>query len=135
MKRIAIAMVALLVASASVRAGEKELTPAQRGYKALTETAFIPAFWTQNAIPTAWKQWENVKEKPADYEAAVRDRYGLHEAPYPNNGLPMGFRKAPRLLNTGVGIDCMLCHAGSINGKSYVGLGNSTLDIQAIFEE
>ena len=76
-----------------------------------------------------------MKAKPADYDAAVRDRYGLHEAPYPNNGLPMGFRKAPRVFNTGVGIDCMLCHASSIMGKSYVGLGNSTLDIQAIFEE
>src|SRR3954447_26416396 len=89
MKRSAVAMLALLVAAASGRAGEKELTPAERGYKALTETAFIPAFWTQNAIPTAWKQWENVNSKPADYEAAVRERYGLHEAPYPNNGLPM----------------------------------------------
>lgn len=126
----------LLVACATpVGAAEKELAPAERGYKALTETAFIPAFWTQSAIPNAWKQWENVKQKPADYDAAVRNRYGLHEAPYPNDGLPMGFRKAPRLLNTGIGIDCMLCHAGSINGKSYVGLGNSTLDIQAIFEE
>jgi hypothetical protein len=125
----------LLVACATpVAAAEKELTPAERGYKALTETAFIPAFWTQNAIPNSWKQW-GVKEKPADYDAAVRERYGLHEAPYPNDGLPMGFRKAPRLFQTGVGIDCMLCHAGSIMGKSYVGLGNSTLDVQAIFEE
>jgi hypothetical protein len=125
----------LLIACATpAPAAEKELAPADRGYKALTETAFIPAFWTHNAIPNAWKQWD-VKQKPADYDAAVRDRYGLHEAPYPNDGLPMGFRKAPRLLNTGVAIDCMLCHAGSIMGKSYVGLGNSTLDIQAIFEE
>lgn len=29
----------------------------------------------------------------------------------------------------------MLCHGGSIFGKSYVGLGNSTLDIQALFED
>lgn len=116
-------------------AAEKAPTPAERGYKALTETAFIPAFWTQNAIPNAWKQWEGTKQKPANYDAAVRERYGLHEASYPNDGLPMGFRKAPRLFNTGVGIDCMLCHGGSIMGKSYVGLGNSTLDIQAIFEE
>jgi hypothetical protein len=136
MTRIAVALVALLLISTTTLAGEKEreLTQSEKGYKALTETAFIPAFWTQNAIPNAWKQW-GLKEKPANYDAAVRERYGLHEAPYPNDGLPMGFRKAPRLLATGVGIDCMICHAGSINGKSYVGLGNSTLDIQAIFEE
>ena len=29
----------------------------------------------------------------------------------------------------------MLCHGGSILGKSYIGLGNSTLDIQALFED
>src|SRR5262249_44995422 len=31
--------------------------------------------------------------------------------------------------------DCMLCHGGSIAGKSYVGLGNSSLEIQALFED
>src|SRR5262245_15611446 len=116
------------------KANAKELTPAERGYKALTETAFIPAFWTPNAFPNVWKQW-GVSEKPEKYDEAILERYGLHSAPYPNNGLPMGFRKAPLLAKTGVGIDCMLCHAGSIVGKSYVGLGNSTLDVQAIFEE
>src|SRR6266542_6303905 len=98
MKRFA--SLVLLAFAAPAVAAEKELTPAERGHKALTQTAFIPAFWTPKAIPNAWKQW-GVKEKPADYDAAVRERYGLHEAPYPNDGLPMGFRKAPRLLNTG----------------------------------
>ena len=125
---------ALLVFAAPALAAEKEPTPAERGYKALTQTAFIPAFWTPKAIPNAWKQW-GVKAKPADYDAAILERYGLHTAPYSNGGLPMGFRKAQRLFNTGVGIDCMLCHGGAIMGKSYVGLGNSTLDVQAIFEE
>jgi mono/diheme cytochrome c family protein len=72
---------------------------------------------------------------PADYDAAFRARYGLHPAPYPNDGLPMGLRKANLVFGTGVGADCMLCHGGSILGKSYVGLGNSTLDVQALFEE
>jgi mono/diheme cytochrome c family protein len=136
MKRFAVVPLALVFASASAPAAEKdkELTPAEKGYKALTETAFVPAFWTQKAIPNAWQQW-GVGAKPADYDAAVRERYGLHEAPYPNDGLPMGFRKAQRLLNTGVGIDCMLCHGGSIMGKSYIGLGNTALDVQAVFEE
>lgn len=109
-------------------------TPAERGHKALTTTAFIPAFWKTPAYGNAWKQW-GVKEKPADYDAAFRDRYGLHPAPYPNDGLPMGLRKSPALLGQGLGADCMLCHGGSVLGKSYVGLGNSSLDIQALFEE
>lgn len=127
-----IALFALVMTAAPAFAADKP--PAERGYKALTETAFIPAFWTPNAIPTVWKQW-GLKEKPADFDAVFRERYGLHEAPYPNDGLPMGLRKAPLLFKTGIGIDCMVCHAGSIMGKSYVGLGNSSLDLQALFDE
>ena len=41
----------------------------------------------------------------------------------------------PGLLGKGLATDCMLCHGGSILGKSYVGLGNSSLDFQALFEE
>src|SRR5437016_1142004 len=111
-----------------------EPTPAQRGKKALTETAYIPAFWLPESVPNAWKQW-GVAEKPADYDAAFRERYGLHPAPYPNDGLPMGLRKAWALLRPGISADCMMCHGGSILGTSYIGLGNSTLDIQAVFEE
>jgi mono/diheme cytochrome c family protein len=112
-----------------------EPTPAERGRKALTETAFVPAFWSPKAVSTAWKQW-GAGQEPANYWAAFRDRYGLHEAPYPNGGLPMGMRKAKFLLGTtGIGVDCMMCHGGSILGTSYVGLGNSTLDVHALFEE
>lgn len=117
-----------------VAAGFAVSGDADRGKKALTETAFIKAFWPRFAIDNAWRAW-GLKEKPADYPAAFRDRYGLHASPYPNGNLPMGLRKAGLLIGTGVGIDCMLCHGGSILGKSYVGLGNSSLDIQALFEE
>jgi cytochrome c553 len=126
-------VVLLLLAAAP--AGATEPTAAARGKKALTETPFIPAFWATRAVPEAWRQWDGVKEKPADYPTALRDRYGLHPAPYPNGDLPMGLRKASAGFGTGLGTDCMLCHGGSILGTSYIGLGNSTLDIQALFEE
>jgi mono/diheme cytochrome c family protein len=111
-----------------------EPDPAERGYKALTTTAFSPGFWKTTSVENAWKEW-GLKEKPADYDADFRERYGLHPAPYSNDGLPMGLRKADILFKKGIGADCMLCHGGSILGKSYVGLGNSTLDIQALFED
>jgi hypothetical protein len=112
-----------------------EPTPAERGYKALTQTAFIPASWRPRAYENAWKQWPGVQEKPADYDAAFRDHYGLHPAPYPNSGLPMGLRPGTFLFVKGMAMDCMLCHGGSILGKSYIGLGNASLDVQAVFEE
>ena len=131
-----IALVALAVLFSPLFAAQPELTPAERGKKALTETAFIPAFWREGALDNVWRHWDGVTSKPADYDAAIRERYGLHEAPYPSDGFPMGLRKARSgLLGTGVGADCMLCHGGSILGKSYIGLGNASLDIHAVFEE
>jgi mono/diheme cytochrome c family protein len=107
---------------------------AARGKAALENTAFIRGFWPTAAYQNVWKQW-GLKEKPADYPAAVAERYGLHPAPYPNTDYPMGLRKAGLLLGTGVGIDCLTCHGGSIFGKSHVGLGNASLDIHSLFEE
>src|SRR5262245_45660433 len=130
-------LVILLLVALALPAPAAEPTPtaAERGRKALTTTAFSPAFWNAKAFPDAWKYWDGVKEKPADYDAALRERYGLHPAPYPNDGLPMGLRKTPLLLAPGLGPVCMLCNGGSVLGKSYIGLGNSTLDIQALFED
>ena len=109
-------------------------TPAERGKAALQSTAFIKAFWPKSAYDNAWKTW-GLKAKPDDYPAAFQARYGLHPADYPNDGFPMGLRKADMLFGKGLGIDCMTCHGGSILGKSHIGLGNSSLDIQALFEE
>ncbi len=109
-------------------------TAADRGKSALEGTAFIRGFWPTAAYRNVWKQWGETA-KPADLNAAVAERYGLHPAPYPNDGYPMGLRKAGLLLGTGVGIDCMTCHGGNIFGKSMVGLGNTSLDIHALFED
>jgi mono/diheme cytochrome c family protein len=132
MSRVAVLALALIAAPTSIRGAEP--TPAERGQKALTGTAFIPAFWGPRAVENVWKQW-GIAAKPADFDAAFRDRYGLHPAPYPSDGLPMGLRKARYVLGTGIGADCMLCHGGSVLGTSYVGLGNASLDIQGLFED
>src|SRR5205085_5241239 len=44
-------------------------------------------------------------------------------------------RPSQFLLTRGITTDCLLCHGGSIAGRSYIGLGNSTLDLQALFED
>lgn len=111
-----------------------ELTPAERGKKALVESSFIAPIWRMPAYENVWKQW-GLKEKPADYPRAVRERFGLHPATYDNAGLPMGIRKATFLIVNGFNIDCMACHGSSIFGTSYIGLGNSSFDAQALFSE
>ena len=74
---------------------------------------------------------------PADYARAFRERYGLHEAPYENGGLPMGFTRPRGLLGLGHGLgnDCLLCHGGTVAGQTIVGLGNTSLDMQSLYEE
>jgi Cytochrome c len=131
--RLAMTLLATILVGTGSQGAEP--THAERGRTALESKAFIPAFWPRAAYDLAWKQW-GVAEKPKDYAAAFNDRYGLHPAPYANNGLPMGLRVAPYLpLVKGIALDCMTCHGGSVFGKSIVGLGNASLDIQALFED
>jgi mono/diheme cytochrome c family protein len=98
------------------------------------EPPLNPPPWSMRAYSKAWTQW-GLEEKPADHDRRFRGRYGLHEAPYPNNGLPMGLHVAGGLLGKGVGTDCLLCHAGRVAGQTIVGLGNSALDLQGLFDE
>jgi mono/diheme cytochrome c family protein len=121
-----------------VPASAAELTAVERGKRALLGQGYDPPTLTPAAYEKVWQQW-GLKEKPAaaDYARLFRERYGMHEAPYANDGLPMGMRLMPGALGMGkgIGMDCLLCHGGSIAGKSYVGLPNSTLDYQAFYEE
>ncbi len=113
-------------------------TAAQRGKKALLTRTYDPARVPRTAYDNAWKHWGvDKKPDPDDYDRLFRDRYGLHPAPYPNDGLPMGLRKGELLITRrkGISFDCLVCHGGSIFGTSYVGLGNSSLDFHLLHEE
>lgn len=118
-------------------ASPQEAPSAARGEKALKGRAFVAATWSPKSYEDLWKHWEPpLKEAPGNDDQAVRDYYGLHPAPYANGNLPMGLRQAKNLLGgKGIAVDCMLCHGGSILGQSYLGLGNSSLDIQALWED
>jgi mono/diheme cytochrome c family protein len=107
---------------------------AARGRDALLGECYSGPLTSRRGYESLWQQW-GLTAKPADYAAAVADRYGLHPAPYPNDGLPMGLRPAPGTRQPSVGIDCMLCHAGSIFGKSYVGLPNTSLELTGLFTD
>jgi hypothetical protein len=127
------ALIVLTLVAPGLAAAEPD---AGRGEKALTTRAFTPASWPASAYDELWKHWgPDVTAPPREYDRVVRERYGLHAAPFENGRYPMGLREAKGLLAKGITNDCMLCHAGSIMGKSYIGLGNATLDLQALFED
>lgn len=109
---------------------------AERGRQALLTRAFNIPLWKAEAYDSAWRNWGTGLEKPPkDYARAFMERYGLHPAPYKNGRYPMGLRPGTFLFKQGLASDCLMCHGGSIAGKSHVGLGNASLDIQAVFED
>jgi hypothetical protein len=137
MMRWTFVFLGLLAGLAAAPYGATEETAARRGQKALLGKSYNPATMTQGAYDNAWKHW-GLPARPAakDYDRLFRERYGLHPAPYPNGGLPMGVRYAPNVFGfKGISTDCLVCHGGSILGKSYVGLGNTALDFETFFEE
>ena len=108
---------------------------AGRGRAALLERCFSAPLVARAAYERLWKQW-GLASRPEDFDAQVRERYGLHDAPYPNDGLPMGLRPTDgRGGVASVGIDCMLCHGGAMFGKSYIGLPNTSIDLASLFRD
>ncbi len=111
---------------------------AERGRVAMTLKGFLKPAWSEGAYRNAGRLWDqpapDPDTDPKAYAALFRYRYGLHPAPFPNDGLPLGLRRgiSPEGVKSGLQIDCMVCHGGSIGGQSYVGLGNTQLDIKAL---
>jgi hypothetical protein len=92
--RLAVLAVVLGVTSTVAAA---EPTAAQRGEKALLGRHFTAPAISLKAYRNVWRFWEgDLKEAPADFDRLFRERYGMHEAPYPNKGYPMGLRERRR---------------------------------------
>lgn len=121
--------------------GGSNPTAAERGKIALTRRSFIAPTWSLDAYKNVRQFWnENAADPdktPRAFAEEFQKRYGLHEPPYPNDGLPMGLRKATSRdgRKVGIQVDCLICHGGSIGGTTLIGLGNSTLDLRTLFED
>ena len=132
---VALALLACAGRSLADGPERKEQPRADRGREAVHgQPPLNPPVWAPAAYENAWRAW-GLKEKPSNYDTTYRERYGLHAPPYENGGLPMGIHVAPGRFGKGLAGDCLLCHAGSVAGKTYIGLGNASLDMQSLFEE
>ena len=114
---------------------------AARGEQVLTSRSLLKPAWKAEAYGNAGKLWGETapdpETQPEAYAEAFRRRYGLNVAPFPNDGLPMGLKRGayPDGHRGGIQIDCLMCHGGSIGGKSFIGLGNTQLDARRLLEE
>jgi hypothetical protein len=113
---------------------ETDRSSVERGRDAVVAWQLNPGIWSVNAYDTIWKVW-GLKEKPANLTQLFRERYGLHPAPYDNHGRPMGLSEVSGLFGKRLVNSCLLCHAGTVAGQTIIGLGNSTLELQVLFEE
>jgi hypothetical protein len=69
---------------------------------------------------------------PAAYWKAFDERYGTIPSPFEGATYPAGFGVAD---DGQIGIDCLLCHAGRLEGKTIIGLGNNRLDLRGLVED
>lgn len=110
----------------------------ERGRLALTEAAWLQPAWKVSAYREVVRLWDgpapDPERDPIGYAAAFERRYGVSPAPFPNDGFPMGLRlgRDASGKRSGLQLDCLVCHGGSIGGKSYIGLGNSQLDLKGL---
>ncbi len=107
----------------------------RHGEDVLFHNPLNPPQWSLKAYNNAWKQW-GLKTKPAEYDREFRERYGLHVAPFDNQGMPLGLVRSSNLfLGRGMVQNCLLCHAGRVAGQTIIGAPNSTVDVQSLFDE
>jgi mono/diheme cytochrome c family protein len=132
--RLVAVMAAVLAGLVAPMANAAGSSSPEHGREIMFHRSLNPATWSLQAYEDAWKQW-GVAEKPADYAKAFMERYGLHAAPFDNQGRPMGLMEAPRFLGKGLTNNCLLCHAGTVAGQTVIGLGNASLDMQSLFED
>lgn len=133
---VALSLLVVLGLHVGADAPRKEMSAAAaRGRQAVRgHPAMNPALWSAAALDRVWRQWA-LKEKPADFQQRFRERYGLHQACYDNDGLPMGLHWSRNIAGKGLVNDCLLCHAGVVAGQPIIGLGNASLDLQGLFDE
>src|SRR5262245_15904763 len=85
--------------------GTPEKSAAERGRYTLTHNPINPPIWSLKTYDNLWRRW-GLAEKPGDYAEQVRERYGLHAAPFENGGRPMGLLESKGLISKGIVNNC-----------------------------
>lgn len=142
MKR-AMALLAVVFVISAAKAGDlssddTSLTPAERGYRFLTEKAYLSPDFDQEAFDLVWQQWPEPLRSQAE-RATVHQRrqmafrrYGLTPRPGDESGKPLQY-VVDECGNWS--INCFACHGGQVGGQTVPGLPNSNFALQTLTEE
>ncbi|ADB16059.1 conserved hypothetical protein [Pirellula staleyi DSM 6068] len=115
----------------------KQLTPAERGYKLLTQKAYLPPDFDQETFDNTWKNWpeplrsEAEKATPDERRRMAFSRYGLTPRPDdPTKPLQYVVDSAGNWT-----MNCFACHGGKLSGTTIPGLPNRRFALQTLTED
>jgi cytochrome c5 len=97
----------------------------------------FPSIVRSDLFKNIWKVWEPellIKAKvlpELERQKMIYDRYGLVTNNI-NPQMPLGFVIKS---NGNLGMNCLVCHAGNLNGTPYMGLPNSRIDLRSLIED
>jgi mono/diheme cytochrome c family protein len=143
LRRAAISLLLSLLATSLFAADpDDRLTPAERGYRNLTQREYLPPDFDQETFDSAWQHWPEPlrsraeKASPAERRKMAFERYGL--TPRPEDPTkPLQYVVDDEGNWT---MNCFACHGGSVpDGKGGVtvwpGAPNSRFALQTLTEE
>jgi len=130
-------LAAMLLASLSVSTILAE-TAAQRGYRLLTEKAYLPPDFDQDVFDQLWRRWdeplrsEAAKATPEQRRKMAFDQYGLTTRPGDISGKPLQYVVDDQ---GNWSMNCFACHGGSFDGQIIPGRPNTNFDLQTLTED
>jgi hypothetical protein len=106
---------------------------AERGYRFLTEKAYLPPDFDQALFDELWKRWpEPQREKaeqasPDERRRMAFERYGLSSRPG-DEAKPLQY-----VVNDGRWVmNCFACHGGNVLGQTVPGAPNSHFALETL---
>ena len=122
-----------LPSGTALRAAD-DLTSAERGYRFLTQKAYLPPDFDQETFDQLWKVWPG--DLRAQAEGATPDeRRELAFSRYGLTGRPEDPTKPLQYVVDETGnwtMNCFACHGGKVMGEPYPGLPNSLYALETL---
>lgn len=112
---------------------------ADQGHAAFADAELVQGVIPPDALRHLYLTWSDqlpsygfyFDNEPA-YWDAFNERYGTIPSPFEGAIYPAGFGVAD---DGQVGIDCLLCHAGRLEGQTVIGLSNNRLDLRGLVDD